>query len=269
MALISVRDLKKTYGPKLIFENVSFEINPKDRIALVGRNGTGKTTIFRIITDKEYADCGDVNIRRDAKIGYLEQEPNYGEAKAIDVINKAKQEIFDINLKIEKVLNEMSNTTDENRILKLSEQYDKLFELYEQSGGYEYESDVAKVIHGLKIPQHLLDQKFKELSGGEKTRILLAKLLLEKPDVLLLDEPTNHLDIESMEWLEKFLNTYPGALLLVSHDRYFLDAVVNKIYELDTDGIEYYDGNYTRYMAEKEFRFLSRFKSYSSHLGVA
>lgn len=141
--------------------------------------------------------------------------------------------------------------------------------MYEKSlhscrGGYEYESEFAKVISGLKIPETYLERPFNQLSGGEKTRVLLAKLLLGKPDILLLDEPTNHLDIESMEWLENYLQDYPGSLFLVSHDRYFLDSVVNKIYELDSDGIEVYDGNYTRYIVEKELRYLSRYKSYTS-----
>lgn len=264
MAIISVRNLKKTYGPKLIFENVSFEINPKDRISLVGRNGTGKTTILKIITQGEYADSGDIYIKRDAKIGYLEQEPDYGEELAIDVIKHAKADVIEAGKRIDYLVEQMSMETDSDKLIKLSEKYDRALIAYEDIGGYEFESDIAKVTSGLKLPDELLYMPFNNLSGGEKTRVLLAKLLLEKPEVLLLDEPTNHLDIESMEWLEKYLNEYPGALLLVSHDRYFLDAVVHKIYELDTDGIEEYDGNYTRYTVEKELRYLSRLKSYTS-----
>lgn len=264
MALISVRNLKKTYGPKLVFENVSFELNPKDRVSLVGRNGTGKTTILKIITDKEYADEGDIYKKKDIRIGYLEQEPDYGNLTARAVICLAKENLKEVNNYIDSLVEKMSYETDGNLLMKLSERYDRALNEYANLGGYEFESDIAKVANGLKISDRLMDMPFSKLSGGEKTRVLLAKLLLEKPEVLLLDEPTNHLDIESMEWLEKYLNEYPGALLLVSHDRYFLDSVVNKIYELDIDGIEEYDGNYTRYTIEKELRYLSRMKSYTS-----
>lgn len=264
MAYISAKKIKKTYGPKLIFDNVSFEINNKDRIALVGRNGTGKSTIFKIITGNENYDSGELYVKKDLKIGYLEQEPDYGDKSVREVINLAKQEIFEINELISSIVEKMTRETDSDILMKLSEKYDKLLNEYAFCGGYEYESEVSKVISGLKIPESYLDMPFKQLSGGEKTRVLLAKLLLGKPDILLLDEPTNHLDIESMEWLENYLQDYPGALFLVSHDRYFLDSVVNKIYELDSDGIEIYDGNYTRYTVEKELRYLSRYKSYSS-----
>ena len=264
MAYISAKKIKKTYGPKLIFDNVSFEINNKDRIALVVRNGTGKSTIFKIITGNENYDSGELYVKKDLKIGYLEQEPDYGDKSVREVINLAKQEIFEINELISDIVERMSIETDSDILMKLSEKYDRLLNEYAFCGGYEYESEVLKVISGLKIPESYLDIPFKQLSGGEKTRVLLAKLLLGKPDILLLDEPTNHLDIESMEWLENYLQDYPGALFLVSHDRYFLDSVVNKIYELDTDGIEIYDGNYTRYTVEKELRYLSRYKSYTS-----
>lgn len=264
MAYISAKKIKKTYGPKLIFDNVSFEINNKDRIALVGRNGTGKSTIFKIITGNENYDSGELYVKKDLKIGYLEQEPDYGDKSVREVINLAKQEIFEINELISDIIERMTRETDSDILMKLSEKYDRLLNEYAFCGGYEYESEVLKVISGLKIPESYLDIPFKQLSGGEKTRVLLAKLLLGKPDILLLDEPTNHLDIESMEWLENYLQDYPGALFLVSHDRYFLDSVVNKIYELDSDGIEIYDGNYTRYTVEKELRYLSRYKSYSS-----
>lgn len=264
MAYISAKKIKKTYGPKLIFDNVSFEINNKDRIALVGRNGTGKSTIFKIITGNENYDSGELYVKKDLKIGYLEQEPNYGDKSVREVINLAKQEIFEINELISDIVERMTRETDSDILMKLSEKYDRLLNEYAFCGGYEYESEVLKVISGLKIPESYLDIPFKQLSGGEKTRVLLAKLLLGKPDILLLDEPTNHLDIESMEWLENYLQDYPGALFLVSHDRYFLDSVVNKIYELDSDGIEIYDGNYTRYTVEKELRYLSRYKSYTS-----
>lgn len=264
MAYISAKKIKKTYGPKLIFDNVSFEINNKDRIALVGRNGTGKSTIFKIITGNENYDSGELYVKKDLKIGYLEQEPDYGDKSVREVINLAKQEIFEINELISDIVERMTRETDSDILMKLSEKYDRLLNEYALCGGYEYESEVLKVISGLKIPESYLDIPFKQLSGGEKTRVLLAKLLLGKPDILLLDEPTNHLDIESMEWLENYLQDYPGALFLVSHDRYFLDSVVNKIYELDTDGIEIYDGNYTRYTVEKELRYLSRYKSYTS-----
>ena len=264
MAYISVKKIKKTYGPKLIFDNVSFEINNKDRIALVGRNGTGKSTIFKIITGNENYDSGELYVKKDLKIGYLEQEPDYGDKSVREVINLAKQEIFEINELISSIVEKMTRETDSDILMKLSEKYDKLLNEYAFCGGYEYEAEVSKVISGLKIPESYLDMPFTQLSGGEKTRVLLAKLLLGKPDILLLDEPTNHLDIESMEWLENYLQDYSGALFLVSHDRYFLDSVVNKIYELDTDGIEIYDGNYTRYTVEKELRYLSRYKSYTS-----
>lgn len=264
MVIITAKNIKKSFGPKLIFENVSFDISDKDRIALVGRNGTGKTTILKILTDNEDSDEGEIFRKKDIDIGYLEQEPDYGQNLAIDVIKSAKLYLNEIDNNINNIIEKLSQTSDEKELTKLSAEYDKLLEKYAELGGYQFESDVAKVSSGLGVTEKMQSLPFNKLSGGEKTRVLLAKLLLEEPDLLLLDEPTNHLDIESMEWLEKYLNDYKGAVLLVSHDRYFLDSVVNKVYELDTDGIETYDGNYTRYALEKEYRYLSRLKSYNS-----
>ncbi len=264
MAIMHVKNLKKTYGPKLIFENVSFEINAKDRIALVGRNGTGKTTIFKILTGNEYQDSGDVYIKKELKVGYLEQEPEYGDMSVYDVLCLAKKDVLDLNDYMVDLQNKMSAETNIDKLMKLSDKYGKMLNKYEEVGGYELDSDIAKITAGLKISKEMQNMSFQTLSGGEKTRVLLAKLLLEKPEVMLLDEPTNHLDIDSMEWLEKHINNYQGALLLVSHDRYFLDNVVNKIYELDNDGVEIYDGNYSRYAIEKELRYINRMKSYNS-----
>lgn len=264
MVIITAKKLKKTFGPKLIFENVNFDISDRDRIALIGRNGTGKTTILKILTGKEDCDVGEVFTRKDAEVGYLEQEPDYGAMLTSDVIKSSKSYLKEIDNQISEVVDKLSQTTNENLLTKLSNDYDKLLEKYSKFGGYQFESDVAKVSSGLGITEKMQNMPFNKLSGGEKTRVLLAKLLLKEPDVLLLDEPTNHLDIESMEWLEKYLNDYRGAVLLVSHDRYFLDSVVNKVYELDSDGIEMYEGNYTRYALEKEYRYLSRLKSYNS-----
>lgn len=264
MPILELKNLKKTYGNKLIFENVSFEVNEKDKIAIVGRNGTGKTTIFKIINGLEYADSGENFVKKGIKIGYLEQEPNYESLMAIDVIKSAKKELLKLSKDIDENYQEMATISDENLLMKLSEKNDRLTQQYASLGGYEFESDVAKVVNGLNIDKSLLYRPFNTLSGGEKTTIILAKILLDNPDILLLDEPTNHLDIESMEWLEKYLNRYSGAVLLVSHDRYFLDNVAHKIFELDVDGIEEYNGNYTRYTVEKELRYLSRLKSYNS-----
>lgn len=264
MILIAAKNLQKSFGHKLIFENVTFDVSDKDRIALVGRNGTGKSTILKILTNKEDCDSGEIFRKKDIDIGYLEQEPDYGTMLVVDVIKSSKSYLKEIDDQINDIVNQLSQTEDENLLTRLSSEYDRLLEKYGEFGGYQFESDVAKISAGLGINEEMQSMPFNKLSGGEKTRVLLAKLLLKEPDILLLDEPTNHLDIESMEWLEKYLNDYKGAVLLVSHDRYFLDSVVNKVYELDTDGIESYEGNYTRYALEKEYRYLSRLKSYNS-----
>lgn len=252
MAYISAKKIKKTYGPKLIFDNVSFEINNKDRIALVGRNGTGKSTIFKIITGNENYDSGELYVKKDLKIGYLEQEPDYGDKSVREVINLAKQEIFEINELISDIVERMTRETDSDILMKLSEKYDRLLNEYALCGGYEYESEVLKVISGLKIPESYLDIPFKQLSGGEKTRVLLAKLLLGKPDILLLDEPTNHLDLASREILEENLENFEGNLLIVSHDRYFVNKMASRLWVYNNESFQSIDGNYEYYRQNKE-----------------
>ena len=226
MIEISINNIKKSYGFKNILDGFSLEIKTGDKVSLIGENGCGKTTILNIINKKENIDSGVIAIRNGATIGYLNQQPE-------DIyINKTVKEILYENLKdileLEKLLKKYvekmnNNSNDMNLITK----YLNVQEKYMNIGGYEVNTLIEKVSHGLNI-SHLIDKGFSTLSGGEQKRVVLASIIIKKPTILLLDEPTNHLDIETLEWLEDYLNKYNGTLLLVSHDRYFLDKVTNK-----------------------------------------
>lgn len=263
MIEIGVNNLCKMYGVDKIFENVTFDVKTKDKIALIGRNGTGKTTLMKILAGfEDYT--GEVFKRKALTIGYLEQIPNYdNENTVLDILNKAFEKIHELKLQMEMLEKSFEFLSAEELDIAVKK-YGEMHELYEISGGYNINEKINKIMNGLEINEEMQKRKFNLLSGGEKTRVILGKILLEEPELLLLDEPSNHLDIKSVEWLEEYLNSYEGTMVIVSHDRYFLDRVANKIIELDSDGVQIYYGNYTKYVTEKELRFLQAMKEYEA-----
>ena len=281
MIEVSMNNLTKFYGANKIFETISFEVKTGERIGLIGKNGCGKTTIMKIIMSKfedtghvqigessfgekrsEDYQAGEVNLRKGIKVGYLNQIPVYSEdTKAIDVIRMAFQKVFDLKRQLSELEREFQTLSGEE-LEKALLRYGRLTQGYEMAGGYELETKINKIAEGLKINDLLKQLPFNRLSGGEKTRVILAKILLEEPDILLLDEPTNHLDLETTQWLEGFLKDYKGSVLIISHDRYFLDHVVMKIVELEFSRANIYMGNYSYYVLEKERRFLIDYKHY-------
>ncbi len=262
MIELGINNLTKYYGATKIFEKISFEIKTGERIGLIGQNGCGKTSIFKILMGLEDYQVGDINIRKDAKIGYLNQIPDYDEnVKTIEVIRMAFDNVFLIKNKM-KELEMQFNTLTGSELEKAIHNYGRLSEHFELEGGYELETKISKITEGLQITEALKEMPFQSLSGGEKTRVTLGKILLEEPDILLLDEPTNHLDLETIGWLENFLKDYKGCVFIISHDRYFLDNVVDKIIELEFSKASIYHGNYSYYVLEKERRFLIDYKNY-------
>ena len=292
MIELSINNLTKFYGANKIFETICFEVKTGERIGLIGKNGCGKTTIMKIIMGRfkesnsnlqgwfedtgqvqvgevsygeevsEDYQAGEVNLRKGIKVGYLNQIPVYSEdTKAIDVIRMAFQKVFDLKRRLSE-LEEVFQTSSGEKLEKALLSYGRLTEEYEIAGGYELETKINKITEGLKINDNLKQLPFQSLSGGEKTRVILAKILLEEPDILLLDEPTNHLDLETTEWLEGFLKDYKGSVLIISHDRYFLDNVAMKIVELEFSRANIYMGNYSYYVLEKERRFLIDYRNY-------
>lgn len=264
MIQIALKNIEKYYGANKVLENVSFEALSGERIGILGRNGTGKTTIFKIISGIEDYNQGSLSIRKGANIGYLNQIPEYPESyRSIDVLNEAFKKVFGIRKRMTDLEKEMTRLSGEE-LDSIMDKYGQLQVQYENEGGYEIEEKISKICTGLKINEELKERLFSRLSGGEKTRIMLGKILLQNPDILLLDEPTNHLDIGSVEWLEEFLKEYKGTVLIISHDRYFLDAVIDKIVEIETGKCNIYHGNYSYYVKEKERRLYQQLEAYKS-----
>ncbi len=264
MIELSVNGLSKFYGANKLFENISFEVKTGERIGLIGQNGSGKTTIMKILMGKEDYQNGEISLRKGNRIGYLDQIPTYEEDfRVMDVLKSAFEQVNLLKLQMEELEEKMTYLSGDE-LDKTIEQYAKLSEQFEILHGYETETKLDKITEGLMIDQQMREMPFEKLSGGEKTRVILAKILLEEPDILLLDEPTNHLDLVTIEWLEGFLKEYKGAVLIISHDRYFLDSVVDRIIELFGDHIESYLGNYSYYVVEKERRFLNNLKNYEN-----
>ena len=260
----SVRELTKFYGSNKIFENISFEIKEGDRIGLIGSNGSGKTTILKILMGIEDYQSGTISFRKGVKLGYLEQMIiSESEVKVIDILLQAFSKIIDLKERMTYLERSFENLKDE-KLENAIKEYGKYLEQYEILEGYQLDTKLNKVCDGLKITEELKEMAFESLSGGEKTRIGIGKILLENPDILLLDEPSNHLDIDTIEWLENYLLEYKGTVIVISHDRYFLDRVVNMIYDLNFNCVDVYTGNYSNYIVEKEKRFLEEFKRYQN-----
>ena len=260
MIEISLNKINKNYGFNSVLKELSFDIKTNDRVALIGSNGCGKTTTLRLIMGEETPDNGSISIRKGSTIGYLHQIPNIEkkDLKANDVYLRGIKDLLDLENRIN---NFVSNMDDSDKSIK---ELDRLQEDFRIKGGYQLNEKIEKIKHGFKLSKELLDTNYNSLSGGEKTIINLASLVLSNPDILLLDEPTNHLDIDTLEWFEEYLKTYKGTVLIVSHDRYFLDRVVNKIICLDNGVADIYHGNYSYYLKESEKRVLLEFQKYKN-----
>lgn len=261
---ISLNGISKYYGGNKILENITFEIHSGDKVGLIGKNGSGKTTVFKIIAGIENSDGGILSIRKNATIGYLAQLPEYPqEYKVIDVLNTAfesqkaiKTQMYELEKKMENI-----NECDIDKIMKI---YGELQHTYEHMGGYEMEEKLSRVCKGLKLTESMLERSFMDLSGGEKTTVMLGKMLLQSPDILLLDEPSNHLDLESIEWLEEFIQEYKGSVIAISHDRYFLDNVARRIIEIESKKSRSYVGNYSFYVQYKEEMLNNQLEAYKT-----
>lgn len=262
MIQLALREVGKFFGGNRIFNDITFEVQIGERVGLIGRNGCGKTTVFKIIAGIENQDKGSISIRKNSTIGYLHQIPDYPEQfKVIDVLKIAFQLQYKISNELKILEINMSNLK-ENELTHALRKYGELNDLYVAKGGYEIEEKMSKVCTGLKFNENYINRKFTSLSGGEKTIVLLGKILLENPDILLLDEPSNHLDLISIEWLENYLKSYKGTVIVISHDRYFLDRVVTKIVEIEDEETSLYDGNYSYYIKEKQRRVFGQFEAY-------
>ena len=255
MILLQVNQLCKYYGADIILSNIKLEVQTRDRIALVGRNGAGKSTLLKIISGNLSYDSGDIIKPKDVKIGYLAQDTGLESTLSIwEEMLSVFEELRKQEQALRKLEQEMSNPSlFENPIQyeKVLKEYDELQVQFKENGGYQFEADIRSVLHGLNFHSFDYNTKISSLSGGQKTRLALGKLLLSKPDILILDEPTNHLDIDTLSWLEQYLQSYDGAILIVSHDRYFLDEVVNGVYEISRHQIMKFPGNYSFYLDKK------------------
>ncbi|MGE8081233.1 ABC-F family ATP-binding cassette domain-containing protein [Peribacillus loiseleuriae] len=255
MILLQINQLSKYYGAELILSNMKLEVQNRDRIALVGRNGAGKSTLLKIIAGHLSFDGGELIKPKGVSIGYLAQDTGLESELSIwDEMLTVYEDLIAKEKELRRLEETMSQPeTFENEIFyqKILSEYDTLQVQFKEQGGYQYEADIRSVLHGLQFADFDRSTLIHSLSGGQKTRLALGKLLLTKPDILILDEPTNHLDIETLSWLEQYLQSYHGAVLIVSHDRYFLDKVVNQVYEISRNAIRKYHGNYSNYLVKK------------------
>lgn len=267
MIVLSCKDIKKSYGIDVILENVTFNINDGEKVGLIGPNGAGKSTLFKIITHQLEHDSGDLFIDKNKSLGYLAQH------LSLDSTNTIYNELLTVfndllNLeskldKLEKLMNEPYDPDKEEYHNKIIKDYTTCSELYTNRGGYTYKAEICRVLKGLGFIEDDYNKPIDILSGGQKTRVALCKLLLTKPEILLLDEPTNHLDLEAIEWLEEYLNSYKGSIIIISHDRYFLDAITSKTIELINGHVNSYNGNYTKFLDLKEKNYEVQLKAYT------
>ena len=266
MIEIELNNIKKNYGLKNVLDDFSLEIKRGEKVALIGQNGCGKSTLLKIIAKIENIKEGTISIRSGASIELLNQiyenEPNDVSVK--DFLNRAFENIFCISTKMRELEVKMSSCSNEKELEKILNEYGRLQEKYIYLGGYDIQENMNKICTMFNISEELLMQKYNLLSGGEKTRVNLALILLKKPDILLLDEPTNHLDFESLEFLEDLIQKYKGTVVIVSHDRYFLDKVVEKTVLLENGKANVYYGNYSYFLEEDEKRTLAKFENYKS-----
>ena len=261
MMICTLQDSSKMLGGNVVFEELSLEIKTGDRMGVVGRNGSGKTTLFKLIAGVETPDTGFIHYKKGTQIGYLAQIPSFDKGTlGIDVLNSAFEELK--AMQTEMTALEMKLATAEPAAMEnLLRIYGNLQEAFTQRDGYAMDSEVNMIINGLQL-NAFVDRTFEQLSGGEQTKIMLGKLLLTKPDLLLLDEPTNHLDLFAVEWLEGYLKEYTGTVVIISHDRYFLDCVVTKVADMEDGELHLYHGNYSSFIEEKEQRLMREFEDY-------
>jgi len=266
MILLQVNQLTKYFGAELILSNIKLEIQSRDRVALVGRNGAGKSTLLKIISGQLSYDSGEIIMPKDTTIGYLDQHTGLQSDNTIwDEMLTVFQDLIDMEKKLRALEAQMSDPDliqNEQQFQRILSEYDQLQIVFKDKGGYQYEADIRSVLHGLNFHHFDYATKISTLSGGQKTRLALGKLLLSKPDLLILDEPTNHLDIETLTWLEQYLQSYSGAILIVSHDRYFLDKVVTQVYECSRMKLTKYNGNYSQYLIQKAENYERELKLY-------
>ncbi|MBI3159895.1 MAG: ABC-F family ATP-binding cassette domain-containing protein [Chloroflexi bacterium] len=256
MGILSATNLGKAHGPEVVFSGITFDLPARARVALVGPNGSGKTTLLRILAGEEGPSEGQAHLARGARLGYLPQEARFGAAHTLwDECLEAVARLREQESELARLAEELGAHPDDADLLA---RYGRIQHIFEHGGGYTYETRIQKVLSGVGFSLDDYDLPLPKLSGGQRTRALLARLLLENPDVLVLDEPTNHLDIAAVEWLESALRDYEGAALIVSHDRYFLDRVAEYVWELSPVGFEQYRGNYSHYLRQREERWAER-----------
>lgn len=260
--ILSCQGISKSFGEKVILEDASFHIEEREKAALIGNNGAGKTTLLRIIMNELHADSGQVVLMKDRQIGYLAQYQDVqGHRTVYEELLSTKQYIIDMEERMRSMELEMKHASGEE-LDRLMNSYTRLTHEFELENGYAYKSELMGVLNGLGFAEEDFNKQVATLSGGQKTRVALGKLLISKPDILLLDEPTNHLDMESIAWLETYLLNYPGAVFIVSHDRYFLDKVVTKVIEIEAGHVRMYSGNYSAYAEKKTQLRDAQYKAY-------
>ncbi|MBT0907275.1 ATP-binding cassette domain-containing protein [Streptococcus parasanguinis] len=262
MIILQANKIERSFAGEVLFDNISLQVDERDRIALVGKNGAGKSTLLKILVGEEEPTSGEINKKRDLSLSYLAQDSRF---ESSNTIYDEMLHVFDDLRKTDKTLRQMELEMGEKTgadLEKLMQDYDRLSEEFRQAGGFTYEADIRAILNGFKFDESMWQMKIEELSGGQNTRLALAKMLLEKPNLLVLDEPTNHLDIETIAWLENYLVNYSGALLIVSHDRYFLDKVATITLDLTKHSLDRYVGNYSSFVEQKEQKLLTEAKNY-------
>ena len=262
MIILQANKIERSFAGEVLFDNINLQVDERDRIALVGKNGAGKSTLLKILVGEEEPTSGEINKKKDISLSYLAQDSRF---ESENTIYDEMLHVFDDLRQTEKQLRQMELEMGEKSgedLDKLMSDYDRLSENFRQAGGFTYEADIRAILNGFKFDESMWQMKIAELSGGQNTRLALAKMLLEKPNLLVLDEPTNHLDIETIAWLENYLVNYSGALIIVSHDRYFLDKVATITLDLTKNSLDRYVGNYSRFVELKEQKLATEAKNY-------
>ena len=262
MIILQANKIERSFAGEVLFDNINLQVDERDRIALVGKNGAGKSTLLKILVGEEEPTSGEINKKKDISLSYLAQDSRF---ESENTIYDEMLHVFDDLRRTEKQLRQMELEMGEKSgedLNKLMSDYDRLSENFRQAGGFTYEADIRAILNGFKFDESMWQMKIAELSGGQNTRLALAKMLLEKPNLLVLDEPTNHLDIETIAWLENYLVNYSGALIIVSHDRYFLDKVATITLDLTKHSLDRYVGNYSRFVELKEQKLATEVKNY-------